>query len=230
MFFKKSTAKLAFTLAEVLITLLIIGIVASIVIPSLLQNTRNQEAIVGLKALYSNLQAGYSLALLDNGGDLSSLFDGQDNISKATNSMLSKYSIIKQCDVTGRGCFPEVNYKQLNDNLFQNPYNSSANFNDYPSSRKILLNNGMSILIDDIANFCSNDYGSGPLKNTCGLIFVDINGSKGPNKIGRDTFEFLITKLGIYPVGTTYDGSDCSISTSGVGCTGEILKTGQMNY
>ena len=43
----------AFTLAEVLITLAVIGIVAAITIPALVNNYRERVTVTGLKKMYS---------------------------------------------------------------------------------------------------------------------------------------------------------------------------------
>lgn len=56
----------AFTLAEVLITLGIIGLVAAMTIPSLIANTQKDEAVSKLKA-YSTISQAILLAKADNG-------------------------------------------------------------------------------------------------------------------------------------------------------------------
>ncbi len=48
--------KKAFTLAEVLITLGIIGVVASMTLPALIQKNNEKQIVVRLKKLYSMLQ------------------------------------------------------------------------------------------------------------------------------------------------------------------------------
>jgi len=49
---------------------------------------------------------------------------------------------------------------------------------------------------------CSQVRGTGPyLQNVCLIINVDVNGLKGPNRRGRDTFNFHLTKNGIIPAG-----------------------------
>ena len=67
----------AFTLAEVLITLGIIGVVAAMTLPSLINNTEKQERREALKKAYSVLQQALLMYQKDN-GDIprSSTFDG----------------------------------------------------------------------------------------------------------------------------------------------------------
>ena len=57
--------KCAFTLAEVLITLGIIGVVAAITLPTLIQNHQKQTYVTALKKAYSNLQNAYAQMALD---------------------------------------------------------------------------------------------------------------------------------------------------------------------
>ena len=57
----------AFTLAEVLIVLGIIGIVAELTIPTLMNNVQNQVTVVTVKKAYSTLSQAYTMAVQDNG-------------------------------------------------------------------------------------------------------------------------------------------------------------------
>ena len=59
--------KPAFTLAEVLITLGIIGIVAAMTMPSLIQNHQKRVTAERLKKMYTTLRTAIDLAELDNG-------------------------------------------------------------------------------------------------------------------------------------------------------------------
>ncbi|MDD3237319.1 MAG: prepilin-type N-terminal cleavage/methylation domain-containing protein [Candidatus Gastranaerophilales bacterium] len=59
--------KKAFTLAEVLITLVIIGVIAAITIPSLLNKTNQQEYRVGAKKAYSVLSQAAQHYYADTG-------------------------------------------------------------------------------------------------------------------------------------------------------------------
>src|SRR5574344_2464157 len=58
---------LAFTLAEVLIVLGIIGIVAALTIPTLMMNAQKHEYVTGLKKFYSTWNNGFAQMLADEG-------------------------------------------------------------------------------------------------------------------------------------------------------------------
>ncbi len=57
----------AFTLAEVLITLGIIGVVASMTLPALIQNNKNKEVETKLKKVYSVMNQAILMSEIDNG-------------------------------------------------------------------------------------------------------------------------------------------------------------------
>lgn len=59
--------KKAFTLAEVLITLGIIGVVASMTMPSLMSKYRERVFVERLKQTYSIFSQAYLMAVTDNG-------------------------------------------------------------------------------------------------------------------------------------------------------------------
>lgn len=63
----KLTVKAAFTLAELLITLVIIGVVAVITIPGLVQNYKKTEYSARLKKFYSTMQQAIQMSEIDNG-------------------------------------------------------------------------------------------------------------------------------------------------------------------
>ncbi|MBE7705878.1 MAG: prepilin-type N-terminal cleavage/methylation domain-containing protein [Cyanobacteria bacterium SIG30] len=57
----------AFTLAEVLITLAIIGVVAALTIPSVITNYRNQEIETALKSSFTTLANATNMDVRDYG-------------------------------------------------------------------------------------------------------------------------------------------------------------------
>lgn len=64
---KRKIGFTGFTLAEVLITLGIIGVVAALTIPSLLQKANDRARIEALKKAYSTISNAYNLAINENG-------------------------------------------------------------------------------------------------------------------------------------------------------------------
>ena len=62
-----STDKRAFTLAEVLITLAIVGIIAAITIPTIVNKYKTTVASTRLKKFYSMMSQAIQLSEIDNG-------------------------------------------------------------------------------------------------------------------------------------------------------------------
>ena len=238
---KKSITRKGFTLVEVLITLKIIGIIAAITIPSLINNTNNSTFVIGCKKAYETLNQVYYNIKADNGGDIANALTNLSSDTDAdglANVFISKLNVAKYCGAGtssggefNTGCFANIHYKYLNGNDGTNPSTASG-------ISSILTNDGLSYGFLTLSKNCTTDKSyptgtiSSPLYNTCGSIRIDINGpNKGPSVYGRDYFSFYITKKGIIPYGAYPDNNsnnDCSIY--GGGCISKIILEGAMNY
>jgi prepilin-type N-terminal cleavage/methylation domain-containing protein len=230
--------KAAFTLAEVLITLTIIGIIATMTIPGLINSTNKTENVVALKKAYSTLSQATLMITADNGGDITSALSGligNSDHDGFANVFIPKLNVAKNCGTTeanASGCFPNVSYNYLNgiwQNLATGAYLTST----------ILTNDNISYAFkfwdpNCTANLAnpSTDTFSPLYKSVCGAIYVDINGpNKGPTVVGRDLFQFYLAKKGIYPAGASPSiHFDVDCSTYGFGCTSNVLLEGAMNY
>ncbi|MFA6989807.1 MAG: prepilin-type N-terminal cleavage/methylation domain-containing protein, partial [Candidatus Gastranaerophilaceae bacterium] len=115
-----SNKRTGFTLAEILITLTIIGIVASMTIPSLLNKTNGTENVVLLKKSYATLSNAITMLSADNGSVPGSLGNAATNDDMA-NVFISKLNIIKSCGTNATaGCFPNITYNYLNGTPWEN--------------------------------------------------------------------------------------------------------------
>lgn len=94
-----------FTLAEVLITLGIIGIVAALTIPTLIGNYQKKEVAVRLQKMYNTIQNAISQAELENGPSEYWLFDNDEKATEFYNTKIkSKMNCVKTKDkVTAYG-------------------------------------------------------------------------------------------------------------------------------
>src|SRR5574344_1973996 len=90
---------LAFTLAEVLITLGIIGVVAALTIPTLMQKTQERESISKLKKVFSVLQNAYSRAINDEGeiSDWGTISDDDAGSDLVMQKFVSYLNVLKNC-------------------------------------------------------------------------------------------------------------------------------------
>lgn len=247
--------KIGFTLAEVLITLGIIGVVAALTIPTLMNSNQNIQYVVGLKKAYSETNQVLKQMAADNNctDDLkcTGIFATGTNNQTFGDEFIKYFKIAKNCRVAlGQGCWNSSTNGSYNgkDN---NPNYSIDTWDRY----KFITTDGMSFAVDNYANSCGYNWsapspqGLGYLSQTCGFLFVDVNGLKGPNYFGRDIFSFFITNgrgALLYPQGGKDDGSGgannwwnynnrnaCFSTTNqyGEACTGRVIeKSWVMDY
>ncbi len=220
----------AFTLAEVLITLTVIGVVAALSIPTLLSSSNATADVTQLKKTYATLSNAVKLYEAEN-GSLKTAFSGDGSDAAdvdALNAIAPYLNIIKNCG-SDTGCFHDSALKYLGGT------NEADNLDTEMNGRfgKAILADGTMLRVDDYSGACSANQGTGPLENTCGAFIVDINGAKGPNQHGRDFFHFEVTESGVYPYGA-YDTNTCETNSTTIatstGCTAKILAEGAINY
>lgn len=214
----------AFTLAEVLLTLVVIGIVASLTIPVLINNINQRSRIVALKEANRILSGAVQRIKTDNGGTLAGLFSGSGDIQNAFGNYIGT---LKKCQTGTGNCWSNTTVGFDNGDI-----TSSWHFSTYPSST-ILNGMNISFLYTHGSSACTSTWiGSGtevPAGGVCALIVVDINGNKSPNMLGADVFDFWLFRDRIVPCGSYIDKwSDpsimCTASDQGRGCTAKYLK------
>lgn len=193
----KIKSKSAFTLAEVLITLAIVGIVASITIPTLIRNYQKNQYITTLKKAYSDTQEVFKRYIADEGvTDLSQTHLFTEFSDEAIGIVMTKY--IKMLKVTCDGTEScSYKYKTLYGTGGGSGSQSSGIYKFdtlYGASIEVNVNTGYST--------CKYDESiQGSMKGRCGLIAIDVNGDKPPNRLGRDYFRdiFLGPNGNLYP-------------------------------
>lgn len=202
----------AFTLAEVLITLLIIGVISSLVIPALLNDTNDAELKTALKKISSNLIQATMKIQMDNAGTLKGLFNTNEDVR---NAYLNHFSYVKSCDssLTIGNCWPSL--QKYKDNT---QVNASA-------SAGAVLNDGISIRFKYESNNCTNTSLINANYPICGRMYVDVNGvNKAPNTWGKDLYGFWIMENHIKPMGFPGDtNAESNCTTHGIGCTAQYL-------
>lgn len=236
--------KSAFTLAEVLITLGIIGVVAAMTLPTLIQKQQEKQIVTGLKKFHSLMSQAYLRAVEEHGPieswEIEGSSDGHyddavyaQSASKYVDIFTPYLKVIKRCKANETDCFQNVVYKYLNGGMYSN--NAVVKMLD-----TVTLTDGMTFYMEAFSKDCSSIQGDGKhLQNICGSIFVDVNGDKNPNVMGRDLFSFYITKYGIIPRGTAFHtnanttfAKDCANPATqyGFSCAAWVLYNENMDY
>lgn len=181
-----SLKKAAFTLAEVLITLGIIGVVAAMTMPSLIQNYQEKATVTKLKKCYSLVSQAYVSILNDEGG--SDTLQAGDDLEMM--EKFGKYLKYQKTCGRNKGCFPNVTYKSVTGN----GYNKWED--DTTDRSRAILTDGTLIMFNKSAMWGGNEG-----NYLYAQIYVDINGFKGPNQLGKDFFYFYISPEKIVPAG-----------------------------
>ena len=186
--------KIAFTLAEVLITLGIIGVVAALTLPSVIERHQKLETVTKLKKAYSTLSQAIERAKVDNGdiqnwglGDLNGTQLG--NQKQIVIDFSEKYLIPYLKNVKSASY---VTPKNFGYDKISNLDGTVPRWLDMVTPRYILvMNDGtvVGVYVDSI--------NKGTEENRQDVIwaitfFVDLNGIKGPNVVGHDIFAFLL--------------------------------------
>lgn len=179
-----SFKKAAFTLAEVLITLGIIGVVAAMTMPSLIQNYQEKATVTKLKKCYSLVSQAYVSILNDEGG--SDTLQAGDDLEMM--EKFGKYLKYQKTCGRNKGCFPNVTYKSVTGNGY------SKWEDDTTDRSRAILTDGTLIMFNKSVITENENY-------IYAQIYVDINGFKGPNQLGRDFFYFYINPEKIVPAG-----------------------------
>ncbi len=212
--------KKAFTLAEILITLGIIGIVAALTMPSLIQKYQDQVTVNKVKKIYSVLNNAYNLYKIDNSHEL---IPWTPEGAEKTFSIFKPYlKIAKDCGLeSGKGCiYADGGYKYLSNNGGSNPYSPSKNY------YKVRLADGSSLVF----------RGGGDVYGDITVdleVFYDVNGEKGPNTWGIDMFEFDVYNNQLKPTGTLLQepANSCAVpEAKGWGCTAWVLYNENLDY
>lgn len=227
----------AFTLAEVLIVIGIIGIIAQMTIPTLMKNTETTQRVVGLKKAYSTLSQAYTMAVNDNGTPDgwnigTEPGDGPGAVN-FLNVLAPYFKVTKNCGTTLLGCFKDITYRYLNGGEW-------TNFETITQVARAQLADGSSFAIWTYGGCVKNNGTIQSLQSICGEFIYDVNGFKGPNQLGLDTFYFYISKNGIMPVGSEMDTLDSTFSFDGScklkstamgrGCTAWMIYNENQDY
>ncbi len=212
--------KVAFTLAEVLITLGIIGIVAAMTLPAVITKTQNKQLHTAFLKTYSELNQISQRFVADNGVSISEYFvhtNPSGGPSQHIAAMLSQYyngssnSLTSGGQGTNDGTGNYIAFYDIH-NLNGKKYSGGAN--SAGSNSSFICDNSGFKQTPSGALYLFNDP---PTQGKNGpVICVDINGKKKPNRYGVDYFMFIFTVDGkVIPVGQQHSANPgyCNSST-----------------
>ncbi len=229
-----------FTLAEVLITLGIIGIVASLILSSLVNQINNKGYAERLIKTYSVLQNVTAKIIEEEGSPKywqfvdSSNADGDSNKKLQIIEFYKKHlNVVEVCNsIRGKDNNCVVSSDKVK------TLNNEKGYDIWGGSNASIWS-GYTILLADGAainfRFKVYPYGVYWTYPSHMLFVVDVNGKKAPNKIGRDVFLLYMDENSgkVLPYGdkSTHEFKDtCDKNNSGHSCAYRIITEGKMNY
>ena len=190
--------KHAFTLAEVLITLGVIGVVTAITMPLIMKNVQKYVLKNQFKKSYNTLSQAIQKTYSDSGYSLICVYEGgggpkADDCVEFHEQLRKNLKIIKTCNGNAKrdGCIKDIKGQSSPAYWTQNNIDTS--------NTVYILQDGTSIML----------YGNG---GNAPIFIVDVNGTKSPNKWGYDIFGFYNSKytLKCYMAYVEDGGSKCS--------------------
>lgn len=236
--------KMAFTLAEVLITLGIIGVVAALTMPALISNHQDKVKITKLKKAFSVLSNAYIQTQAKYGDienwtdvDLETFIDTRPLSQQLSNDIGYKFAEI-------------IRYDKICTNLDDsnkcwgrtNPLSFLNGTGHGGGTYFTLISNGIIYGITSHVDVKGNNK----IKTKFyAQVHVDVDMHKNPSVLGKNVFTFLITDKGILPGGTGQSYSDFNSYTpfpfetycldkgtlkQGSGCTAWVLQNENFEY
>ena len=178
-----NSRKIAFTLAEVLITLGIIGVVAAMTMPSLIQHHREKAMVTSLEKFVSTISQAVDLYKADNecvdsiSTCVSYISKGDENCENFA-PIAAKMNVIasvKNANKSTADWLPDKAYNYYGEEQ-EGIYGGVSKRNI--GTCAYLLNDGTTFAVD--------------INPTNFDIMVDVNGKKLPNRVGQDIFPLLI--------------------------------------
>ena len=213
----------AFTLAEVLITLGVIGVVAALTIPSLIAKHQKKVYVTQFKKAYNTVTNAFKLMQAESGSDnlidndfITALTVGSSSNEAEVTRLAKKYfNIAQDVKYISQSSAPEYRY------LFYS--NGTATLQPYGYLLKTA--DGADIYFNPVSS--SGDV----------YLDIDVNGSnRAPNTVGRDYFvlKFVQGKHSFYRNSTDavkYCGGGWEHPSEEQDCAQRIIHDGwEMNY
>jgi len=161
-FLKSGKRTSGFTLAEALLAIAIVGIIAALVLPIIITNYKNKSLDLAFKREKQTIE---SAILSINVNESSSAMGAED--------FMNKYlKISKLCSTNSSDCFADKYWTYTD--------GDKVEYTPTYSGSCAILKNGMSV--------CMTSIGAGISTN----LLIDLTGKKGPNVLGRDLRSFSV--------------------------------------
>ena len=220
----------AFTLSETLITLGIIGVVATLTLPNVMTQYKNKVYVAQLQKVYNQFANAAVQKISDERVDTLAYTDltlGSASIEKFFKDYF-KISVDCGTSTTTTDCFA-ASYKSLDKSL-----------SNIPGWRNWGAGQFYCVMLNTSASVCMKQMTSDDEDGRHGeaLVLADVNGPAAPNVGGRDLFGFTLYSDGTVSDGYRLQPSKCELAKAsdasaqyGSHCIDRIISDGwKMDY
>ncbi len=211
--FLNTKIKMGFSLTEVLLALVILGVIAAMTLPEIVNQSETIRHKNSWKKTFSTFAQATNFLLQNNGSTLTDVFSSsQDMMEKYTTYLLVSKTCANGASLGTCWHSNDGSSKYLNGGVITG----------WLAGPGVILNDGTLIQMGLDSGSC--DYTTGSIQR-CGYINVDVNGFAGPNIVGRDIFTINVRAGKISPTGADNDGNQntCNTTNSGYGCSQTYL-------
>lgn len=180
---RSTTSKKGFTLAEVLVTLVVIGIVAALTIPALLENTNQAELKTAFKKSVATLNQAIVMSVAQDSVDVSNVTSSGDNSAALANFFMNKLNVISSNTTAASPTFFTADGMQYTVTKY-----TAGGCN------------------------ASSDTNANSTTANC-VVSVDVNGGKSPNTVStgnstatysfKDQYSLIVRKNSVVPAANT---------------------------
>ena len=183
----KAKLKLGFTLAEVLITLGIIGVISAMTLPTLFSKISKSQFEARTKVAYSLIYQTMQLANADDNTSGTTILDFNDsNIKEWFSKFIQPHlKVIETCFNTFACWHEKGEVKDLNGNkaLYSDNAGMGLNTLSFTTAK------GISFSIDGwgTPSSLNSIFGINTTQESL-VVYFDVNGKNKPNKIGKDIY------------------------------------------
>ena len=201
--------KKALTIGELLITMAIIGVIATLVLPGFMKDYHKKLYVTKFKKVIETIETAVNQACIDN------------NVSYFNQTSYSKYS----ANGSNQQAFLDKYFKKVG-NVTSIPFAPKYTVisTGEEKSMNLAAAHGWAKLAsgEAISFYCAGD--------TFCVIRVDINSTDGPNVAGRDLFVFELNKA-TNKIYDTHASSVCGTEHTGYGCYAKLVEDNwEMTY
>ncbi len=219
--------KRGFTLAEVLITIGIIGVVAAMTIPTLISKIGKRQLESQIKASYATIAQTMRSAEADGVDfDLQIVNNNDASTKEWFQTYMAPYLKTEKVCYNSSGCWHKKSeVRDLSENLPRWAGDAGIGYNIIT----FVIAKGSYFDIDGVeASEAKSMFGINT-DNQALVFYFDANGDRKPNRIGKDIYIMGFTDKGLVPAGSDKTRSEVEqncLKGNGYWCLSYIMQNG----